>query len=217
MVVHPRSVRLPTLHAGEQTPELVPREDLRFHISDAIHTGNASRIGHGVDIMEEDDAQTTLSLMAQQDIPNEILLTSYEQTLNVSRPGHPVSVYLSHHVPVVIATDDPGIERTDLTGQYVELAFQHPELSYEQIREINLNSIRYSFLPGPDKELMLLHVQDSLNQFERTTAAKERSPVYLFFPVNPCGYRTPDGFATPSGCITSFDNIHSDAPAIRMR
>lgn len=169
------------LHAGEQTPGLVPPEDLRFHVADAINTAKASRIGHGVDIMEEDASGYTLSDMAEQDIPIEILLTSNEQILHVNGPNHPVSIYLSHHVPVVIATDDPGIERTDLTEQYVKLALQHPELSYEQICEINLNSIRYSFLPGPEKERMLEQLRGNLDRFESATAARQRSTISPFF------------------------------------
>jgi len=159
------------LHAGEQTMGLVPPEDLRFHIADAIHTAHASRIGHGVDIMYETDSEETLAAMRENDIPIEILLTSNDQILHVSGSEHPVSVYLSHDVPVVLATDDPGVERTDLTEQYVLLAFQHPELSYEEIRTINQNGIRYSFLSEQEKRAMLDHLNESLGQFECVMAA----------------------------------------------
>ncbi|MCX6692921.1 MAG: hypothetical protein NTW33_12985 [Methanoregula sp.] len=171
-----------SLHAGELTPRLAPQEDLRFHITDAVYTGNASRIGHGVDIREEDDWQGTLAEMARRDIPVEILLTSNEQILNISGHNHPVSVYLNHHVPVVIATDDQGIERTDLSGEYVRLMLQHPELSYEDIRTININSIRYSYLPGPEKEQMLVQFKESLEQFERTTVKRERPFIFTVLP-----------------------------------
>jgi hypothetical protein len=170
------------LHAGEQTIGLVPPEDLRFHVADAIHTGNASRIGHGVDIMYEDDALGTLADMEQKNIPVEILLTSNEDLLQLSGPEHPVSVYLAHHVPVVIGTDDPGVERTDLTEQYVELALQHPGVSYEKIREININGVRYSFLSEPEKEALLVHLRDDLNRFEGTIASRTvHFPYTLFF------------------------------------
>ncbi len=42
------------LHAGELAPGLVPPEGLRFHIRQAVELGHAQRIGHGVDVMDED-------------------------------------------------------------------------------------------------------------------------------------------------------------------
>ncbi len=42
-----------SLHAGELTLGLVPPEDLRFHVRQAVELGHAKRIGHGVDVMYE--------------------------------------------------------------------------------------------------------------------------------------------------------------------
>lgn len=161
-----------TLHAGELTPKIVSPEDLRFHISDAINTGNASRIGHGVDIKEEDGREKILEEMEEKEIPVEILLTSNQEILNINGPEHPVSIYLNHNVPVVIATDDPGIEGTNLSQEYINFTLSHPELSYKQIREINLNSIRYSYLSKNEKDRMLIQLEDRLEQFERNITPK---------------------------------------------
>jgi adenosine deaminase len=49
-----------SLHAGELAPGLVPPEGLRFHIREAVDLGHAERIGHGVDIMYEDDPHALL-------------------------------------------------------------------------------------------------------------------------------------------------------------
>ncbi len=49
-----------TLHAGELAPGLVPPEGLRFHIRQAVELGHAERIGHGVDVTYENDAQGLL-------------------------------------------------------------------------------------------------------------------------------------------------------------
>ena len=46
-----------SLHAGELAPGLVPPEGLRFHIRQAVELGHAERIGHGVDVMYEENAQ----------------------------------------------------------------------------------------------------------------------------------------------------------------
>ena len=49
-----------SLHAGELALGLVPPEGLRFHIRQAVELGDAERIGHGVDVMYEDNAQGLL-------------------------------------------------------------------------------------------------------------------------------------------------------------
>ena len=65
-----------SLHAGELAPGLVPPEGLRFHIRQAVELGHAERIGHGVDVMYEDDAPGLLKEMAQKHVMVEINLSS---------------------------------------------------------------------------------------------------------------------------------------------
>jgi len=136
-----------SLHAGELASEDVLPEDLRFHISDAIKTGHADRIGHGVDIGFENNAESLLSEMASRLIPVEINLVSNQKILNISGSKHPLSYYLARKVPVVLSTDDEGILRTDLTHQYVEAVRQHG-VDYPTLKQINRNALTYSFLPG---------------------------------------------------------------------
>lgn len=161
------------LHAGELTKQIAGKNDLGFHISDAITTGNASRIGHGVAIQEEDGWENTLELMKEKEIPVEILLTSNEQILNISGSEHPVSVYLSHDVPVILSTDDPGIEYTNLTQEYVMFTLNHPDVSYNEIREINKNSIRYSFLTEEEKTDLISRLENTLAVFEKEIIVPE--------------------------------------------
>lgn len=136
-----------TLHAGELDPQAVEPQSLRHHIHDAIFTGHAQRIGHGVSIGFEDQAETTLKYMAKQQIPVEINLISNEQILNVSGAKHPLNYYLAHKVPIVLSTDDEGVLRTDLTRQYVEAVLGHG-LDYPTLKQINRNALTYSFMPG---------------------------------------------------------------------
>ena len=72
-----------SLHAGELVPDLVPPEGIRFHINDAINTGHAERIGHGIDITHEYNYENLLNQMARQRIMVEINLTSNQAILNV--------------------------------------------------------------------------------------------------------------------------------------
>ncbi len=45
-----------TLHAGELAEGLVPPEGLRFHVREAVEVAGARRVGHGVDVLLENDS-----------------------------------------------------------------------------------------------------------------------------------------------------------------
>lgn len=135
------------LHAGELAPPAVVPENLRFHIRDAITIGQAERIGHGVDIAFENDAEKLFQIMAQKGTAVEINLISNQKLLHISGSQHPLNDYLNHKVPVVLSTDDEGLLRTDLTQQYVEATLKHG-LDYPRLKMISRNAITYSFLPG---------------------------------------------------------------------
>ena len=81
------------LHAGELAPGLVPPEDLRFHIRDAVERGHARRIGHGVDLFYEDEPFALLADMARRNVLVEIALVSNDQILGVKGAHHPFPLY----------------------------------------------------------------------------------------------------------------------------
>jgi adenosine deaminase len=137
------------LHAGELIEGLVPPNDLRFHIHDAVAVAHAQRIGHGVAITYETGAGETLKRMAEEPIAVEINLVSNAQLLGIEGDAHPLPLYVERHVPVVLATDDPGIMRTTLTEQYRLAALDYPRFRYADLRTFNRNSLEYSFLTGP--------------------------------------------------------------------
>ncbi len=56
---------------------------------------------------------------------------------------------MERHVPVVLATDDPGIMRTTLTEQYRLVALDYPRFRYADLCTFNRNSLEYRFLTGP--------------------------------------------------------------------
>jgi adenosine deaminase len=136
-----------TLHAGELAPGLVPPAGLRFHIKEAVDIGHAERIGHGVDVMYEEQPRELLKEMHDKRIAVEINLTSNDVILGVRGKDHPFPVYLAHGVPVSICTDDEGVSRTQLTQEY-ERAVLTYDLSYAQVKDLVRNSLEYSFLPG---------------------------------------------------------------------
>jgi len=136
-----------TLHAGELVLGLVPPEDLRYHIREAVQLGQAKRIGHGVDIMYEDNASAVLKEMAQRKVMVEICLSSNDFILGVKGREHPLSAYLQWGVPATLATDDLGIARSNMTREY-QKAVEEQGLDYLQLKMMARNSLEYSFVEG---------------------------------------------------------------------
>ena len=136
-----------TLHAGELAPGLVPPDGLKFHIRNSVEEGHAKRIGHGVDIMQEDNAPALLREMADKGVMVEICLSSNDKILGVRGKDHPLAEYLRYGVPVALATDDEGVARSDMTLEYVKAA-EEQGLSYQQLKMMARNSLQYAFISG---------------------------------------------------------------------
>jgi hypothetical protein len=141
------SVKL-TLHAGELTLGLVPPEYLRSHIRGAVEIAGARRIGHGVDIMYENEPQALLKEMASRHIMTEINLTSNDVILGVEKQWHPLPSYRAAGVPVALSTDDEGVSRINITHEYTRAALDF-SLSYLDLKRMARTSLEHSFLPGP--------------------------------------------------------------------
>jgi adenosine deaminase len=136
-----------SLHAGELAPGLVPPEGLRFHVRQAVELGHAERVGHGVDVMYEDDSAGLLKEMAQKHVMVEINLSSNLGILGVRGADHPFARYRAAHVPVALSTDDEGVSRIEITGEYVHAALDY-HLSYEDLKQLARTGMEHSFLPG---------------------------------------------------------------------
>jgi hypothetical protein len=135
------------LHAGELDLGLVPPDELRFHIRQAVEIAQASRIGHGVAVMHEDEPFQLLEMMRRRGVLVEICLTSNEVILNVKGQRHPFQEYRRAGVPITLASDDEGISRIDLSNEY-QLAVERYGLGYRDLKTLARNSLEYSFLPG---------------------------------------------------------------------
>ena len=136
-----------SLHAGELAMGLVPPEDLRFHIRESIERGGAERIGHGVDVMNENDPIGLLREMAAKNVLVEICLTSNDVILGVSGDSHSLPVYIKYGVPVALATDDEGVSRSDMTHEYLR-AVESYGLSYAELKRMARESLEHSFILG---------------------------------------------------------------------
>lgn len=136
-----------SLHAGELTLGLVPPDDLRFHIRQAVEVAQADRIGHGVGVMYEENPFDLLAEMQRRGVLVEICLTSNEVILNVEGEEHPFRQYWAAGVPLALASDDEGISRIDLSNEFL-LAATRYDLGYKDLKRLARNSLEYSFLPG---------------------------------------------------------------------
>jgi adenosine deaminase len=136
-----------TLHAGELAPGLVPPEGLRFHVRESIRTGHAERIGHGVDVMYEDNPEELLAEMARKGTMVEICLTSNDTILGIKGSRHPLSLLLAAGVPVALASDDAGVSRTSLSDEYRK-AVEEQGLAYPQLKEMARTSLQHAFRAG---------------------------------------------------------------------
>lgn len=136
------------LHGGELTLEYSPLEAMRNRIRRTIELGHASRIGHGLSIMWEDDLYDLLRKMRDEQIAVEICLSSNEGILKTSGgERHPFGLYWDAGVPVSLCTDDEGISRGNLTTEFAKAA-RWFDLGYGELKWLAFNSLEYSFLPG---------------------------------------------------------------------
>lgn len=136
-----------SLHAGELNEAIASTKDLKFHINEAVNVANAQRIGHGVDIRDEDNMEQLLQEMATKRIMVEINLSSNDYILNAKGKDHPLPLYMRYGVPVALSTDDEGITRSNLTQEYQKAVMTY-QFTYPILKTLVRNSIAYSFLSG---------------------------------------------------------------------
>ena len=136
-----------SLHAGELVEGLVPPSGLRSHVREAVEVAGARRIGHGVDILQEDEPDALLREMAQRHVLVEINLTSNDVILGVRGRRHPLHVYLDYGVPVALSTDDEGVARSEMSLEYRKAVLEQ-DVDYGTLEAMARNSLEYAFVEG---------------------------------------------------------------------
>jgi len=167
-----------SLHAGELAQGMVPPEGLTFHIREAIDLGHAERIGHGVDVLYENNPDDLLKQMAKQHVMVEVNLTSNDGILGIKGTEHPLAAYRAAHVPFALSTDDEGVSRIDLTHEYVR-AVTEQNLTYADLKQSARTSLEHAFLGGES-------LYSKPDDFTRRTTACASPITTKELPPGPC-------------------------------
>jgi adenosine deaminase/adenosine deaminase CECR1 len=69
----------------------------------------------------------------------------------------------------VIATDDAGVSRSNIAEEYLLFVTRYKP-SYDMLKQVVYNSIRYSFLPPDDKKLQIKQLDRRFAEFESEVA-----------------------------------------------
>ncbi len=145
-----------TIHAGEVSPSQ--------QIWDAIRLLHAARIGHGTSAIQDLELQAYLK---DKNILLEQCLTSNRQTGSwKDTPNHPFGKLFHEGVPVTLNSDDPHIQNTDLTDDYL-LAIRYFNLTLDDLIRINLTAIRGSFLLDKEKAALESDYQAAVSVFRK--------------------------------------------------
>lgn len=145
-----------TIHAGEVTPS--------SSIWDAIMLCYASRIGHGVATIHDKKLQKFLK---EKQIALEQCITSNRQTGSwPEEKTHPCSRLIENGVPVTINTDDPVIQNSDLTDDYLKL-INYFSFDLNKLIEINKIAINSSFINDNEKKELLKKYLKKVSEFEK--------------------------------------------------
>lgn len=134
------------LHAGEINLKLVAPKTLAYHVRDAVRVAGARRIGHGTALPLEVGADATAEEMAKAGVLIEVNLLSNQSILEVDPKDHPYAWLRKKGVPVALSTDDSGITRSELSGDYA--AAVKNGATYADLKTAARNAIAFSFLTG---------------------------------------------------------------------
>jgi len=144
-----------TIHAGEVTPP--------DYIWSAIKDLNASRIGHGTSVIYDKKLQKYIknhNIALEQCITSNYLTGSW-----VNEENHPFGKLFKKGIPVMLNSDDPSIQDSDLTDDYLK-AIRYFDLTLDDLIKMNKTAIDSAFLPEKDKHNLHTKYLKQVNSFK---------------------------------------------------
>ncbi len=169
-----------TIHAGESN-----RPGWYDHVSEAVNLG-AQRIGHGVNLVND---MESWDLICRKGTPIEINLTSNVLLGVVNKlEDHPFPLLFNKkscavpktengeqsNDPVTLNTDNAGIFQTDMSNEFC-IAATSFELSWEEIKQLARNSLKYSFVPPETRRILLENLDQEILNFERNWQPRSKN------------------------------------------
>ncbi len=156
-IVKDEGIYQATIHAGEVTPS--------HQIWDSLELLHAARIGHGTSSIDDPKLQERLR---QDGIVLEQCITSNYQTGSwVEEHNHPLGRLFQSGVPVTINSDDPTIQDTDLTDDYMK-ACKYFNLTLDDLVKLNLTAVEGTFLKDADKATLRKEYLAAVEVFRST-------------------------------------------------
>ena len=142
--VHADGLYKSTIHAGEVTSA--------SQIWFAVRELKASRIGHGTTAIGDTNLQEFLK---ENEVTLELCITSNYQTGSwIDEKNHPVGELYRQGVPVTLNSDDPFIQGTDLTDDYIK-AVKYFDFELDDLINLNLTALKASFTNSDAKEELI--------------------------------------------------------------
>lgn len=149
------NVRL-SIHAGEV-------DEPNYHVRDTLLLG-ADRIGHGLNLITDPDTMRLMRhgpYLVEINLISNLLLEYYDDYSQ-----HPFPEYLRLGIPVALSTDDRGMWDSTMTDEFY-VAVREFNLSWDEIRLLSENSLKYSFLPENEKSELIETYRKRIERFEK--------------------------------------------------
>ena len=132
-----------TVHAGEA--------DGAKSMWQAIHELGATRIGHGVNAVRDNEL---MAYLVEHRIGIESCPTSNLHTSTVeSYQEHPIKHFLDKDVLINLNTDDPGVSNINIGHEY-EVAHSEIGLTKQQLKQLQINGVEMAFLSDSERKTL---------------------------------------------------------------
>ena len=162
-----------TIHAGEG--------EIAHNIWQAAYHLHADRIGHGLSLSQHPELT---SRFRDRGIALELCPTSNREVVGFAdpeypashgQPAYPLRQFMQAGLPVTLCTDNPGISRTSLPGEFLTAARMTEDgLSLWEVLALIRQSFVHAFLPSAEREALLKRCDEKVFAIATATSLNPR-------------------------------------------